>query len=94
MQSLLMRSSRQKQEAYHKLFNCNIHNGSGTLYGIQRTNGFSLGLDEGKAERYGNFLRFADNPVGSRDYTGVFDTGSRFNHRSATLLHTKPPSRS
>jgi hypothetical protein len=58
MQSLLMRSSRQKQEAYHKLFNCNIHNGSGTLYGIQRTNGFSLGLDEGKAESYGNFFTF------------------------------------
>ncbi|KAJ8081764.1 hypothetical protein PM082_007610 [Marasmius tenuissimus] len=59
--------SKESQDAYMKLHNCHLHDGSGPILGIMRTNSFSMEFLYD--ERY------------LLPYTGVFKDASQMNHR-------------
>ncbi|KAK0488433.1 hypothetical protein IW261DRAFT_1439334 [Armillaria novae-zelandiae] len=63
------RMPKENQQAFMELSNCHQHDGSGTLFGIIRTNGYEVdGLKDINAQE----------PFGM--YTGVWDKLSRLNH--------------
>ena len=87
LEFLFARVDPKLQAAYKALYNSHQFDGSGPLTGIGRTNGFGIGLNDAGKLAFSGVLGLFDSVTDSdgtdsfHSYTGVFNEGSRFNHR-------------
>ncbi|KAF5365330.1 hypothetical protein D9758_005413 [Tetrapyrgos nigripes] len=84
---MLDRLPKERQKAYRELWDCHTNDGTGTLNGVVRTNGFTIN-DYAELQKLGE-----DYPERRRYYKGVSDKLSCMNHScrpNASLDYDSP----